>query len=56
MKVLRSCGPTNVVKEEDELTQEEALKASWDYWERQGLPHPEKQNANAIPSLKRKGR
>ena len=41
MRVIRSCGPIND-SHDKKREQERMLKASWDYWERQGLDHPEK--------------
>lgn len=55
-KVIRCTGPANIVKDANEYTKEDALRDSWDYWERRDLTHPEKQNSKLIPELKRKGR
>ncbi len=52
MKVKRSCGADNIIKPEG-LTADEALRASWDYFERSsGIPNPEHRESSKIDPLK----
>ena len=50
MRVKRSDG-TIVDKTDHKEAQLEALYNSWDYWERQGLPHPLKRAKEHIASM-----
>ena len=52
MKVTRFDGSEEFYGDSvEEMTEEEALFASWDYWETRGLEHPLKRNA-LVPELK----
>lgn len=56
MKVKRSCNADRVI-DEDGLTAEEALEASWDYFERtKGIPNPKKRLERTIQPLRPKPR
>ena len=49
-RVIRSCGPINDKAHKKEM-QDQALKDSWDYWERRGLEHPMKRDIGGIKPL-----
>ena len=50
MRVLKSTGGVNdkIAKREEK---DKMLKDSWDYWERQGLPHPMKRTEDLVKPL-----
>ena len=52
-RVKRSCNADTVINKTD-MSKEEMLRASWEYWERRGLENPEKREHNKIKSLKPK--
>ncbi len=49
-KSNRSCG-NPFHKPVDRMSDVEVLEASWDYWERQGWPHPRKRRIQFIKPL-----
>lgn len=51
MRVKRFDGSIQLYGEDDEMSEEEALLASWDYWETRGLEHPMKR-AGGITEMK----
>lgn len=51
-RVLRSCNEDNVINDDELLTPEEALLASWDYFSnRYGWENPMKREENKISPL-----
>lgn len=50
-KAVRSCG-NPLYRHNERMDDTETLYKSWDYWERQGLPHPMKKQLNFINLLK----
>lgn len=50
-RVKRSCNSDKNYPSGDEMTEEDALKASWDYWERQGHKNPMKRIEDKIKPL-----
>lgn len=53
-RVIRSTGEIND-KHVKQREAEQALRDSWDYWERRGYPHPEKVHTRGIKPLEIKG-
>lgn len=50
MRVIRSDG--SVVDHSSKKEEaERMLRASWDYWEKRGLDHPEKRSVGGIKSM-----
>lgn len=51
-RVKRSCNADQIITDSDDLTADEALRASWDYFERSmGIPNPEKRNERKVNPL-----